>query len=307
MSVKISEQAKPSTAQDLVPAFGLYGEASASELGNCHLELIETRSGPRDWRISPHLHRGLVQVILVITGAMDLSLDGRESRLEGPAALTVPMAVVHGFRFEIGSVGYVFTLRQDMLAEMPLDLKRVAEALFTHPLSLNLSDAPRLVKRLSTLSAVMLEQQGGELGHAGALSHQWMMFSVLASLDEVRRHQIRNEAHPEAGRQTWSRFQGLLNQACLEHWPINRYARELNVSESTLERLCRDMAGKSPFRLVQDRVVLEARRRLAYTRSSASEIAHVLGFSDLAYFSRFFKKETGASPTAYRKSLKEWR
>ena len=45
----------------------------------------------------------------------------------------------------------------------------------------------------------------------------------------------------------------------------------------------------------------EARRLLLYTRKSAKEISAILGFEDLAAFSRFFKKMTGESVSEYRK------
>jgi len=52
--------------------------------------------------------------------------------------------------------------------------------------------------------------------------------------------------------------------------------------------------------MVQERLLLEAKRRLVFTRGSVEELAFDLGFKDPAYFSRFFKKLTNHTPAAYR-------
>ena len=56
----------------------------------------------------------------------------------------------------------------------------------------------------------------------------------------------------------------------------------------------------APLQLIQDRLMLEARRLLAYTASSVAEIAFQLGFEP-AYFSRAFTRQEGLSPVAFRR------
>ncbi|NMW30416.1 helix-turn-helix domain-containing protein, partial [Escherichia fergusonii] len=52
--------------------------------------------------------------------------------------------------------------------------------------------------------------------------------------------------------------------------------------------------------VLHERLILEAKRCLQYTQMTISQIADYLGFSDVAYFSRFFKRHTLLSPKAYR-------
>ena len=56
------------------------------------------------------------------------------------------------------------------------------------------------------------------------------------------------------------------------------------------------LLGRSAARVIQDRLMIEARRDLVYTAMSISQISFRLGFSDPAYFSRFFAKRAGVSP-----------
>ena len=52
---------------------------------------------------------------------------------------------------------------------------------------------------------------------------------------------------------------------------------------------------------ISQRIVLEATRDLTFTVLSVKEIAYSLGFDDPAYFTRFFTKHTGLTPTQFRK------
>jgi AraC family transcriptional activator of pobA len=82
---------------------------------------------------------------------------------------------------------------------------------------------------------------------------------------------------------------------------VREYARELNVSTSTLNRMCRERFGDSAKSVVAARVMSEAKRRLVYTRQPLDQIAYHLGYKDPAYFSRVFKKLENISPGEFRK------
>ena len=92
------------------------------------------------------------------------------------------------------------------------------------------------------------------------------------------------------------RFAALIEAHYREHWSVADYAAALAVSPTHLGRLCRAEAGLAPSRLVEGRLVQEARRSLAYTDMSVAEIAYDLGFEDPAYFTRVFARATGLAP-----------
>jgi AraC family transcriptional activator of pobA len=85
-----------------------------------------------------------------------------------------------------------------------------------------------------------------------------------------------------------------------EHWDIAEYAQALTMTLPTLNRLCRQFSGKGALDLIQDRLLLAARRHLIYTDASVEAIAFGLGFQDPAYFSRFFKRRAGVAPGQFR-------
>jgi AraC family transcriptional activator of pobA len=87
----------------------------------------------------------------------------------------------------------------------------------------------------------------------------------------------------------------------LQHWSVERYARRLSLSSTSLNRLCQSLASATAFDVIQQRLALEARRRLVYVPDSIAAIAVQLGFKDPAYFSRFFRKHSGVSPSEFRR------
>jgi len=100
-----------------------------------------------------------------------------------------------------------------------------------------------------------------------------------------------------------SALEHLIEQHYSEHQPVIFYAEQLHVSVSQLNVITRQQLNKSVIELVKERLIAEARRLLAYSTKSVSEIAWQLNFSDNSYFSRFFKKHSGMSPEAFRRQL----
>lgn len=96
------------------------------------------------------------------------------------------------------------------------------------------------------------------------------------------------------------RFRQLLDQHYLELHKPSDYASLLAVSPDTFTRRCSKYFHKSPSQLIQERLILEAKKQLHLTRQSIKEIAYNLKFQDEFYFSRVFKKFTKVSPQTFR-------
>lgn len=78
------------------------------------------------------------------------------------------------------------------------------------------------------------------------------------------------------------------------------YAHRLGYSTRTLNRACLDVTGHTAKEVIDARVVLEAKRLLAHTNTSASGIARQLGFTEATNFAKFFSRETEMTPGAFR-------
>src|SRR6218665_2617626 len=82
-----------------------------------------------------------------------------------------------------------------------------------------------------------------------------------------------------------------------------QYAKMMFVSNKHLNRICKEVLNKTTSDLIMDRLLLEAKRLLVHSSLTVSEIAGELGFFDVSYFSRLFKKKIGKTPLKFIKSF----
>lgn len=82
---------------------------------------------------------------------------------------------------------------------------------------------------------------------------------------------------------------------------VSFYAREMCITPKHLSRVVKEASGKSPHEIIAGEAMSLALQLLRYDGMSVQQVAEVLHFSDLAAFSKFFKKHMGMSPAVYRK------
>jgi len=100
-------------------------------------------------------------------------------------------------------------------------------------------------------------------------------------------------------------FVSYLERHYMEHYQVERYAALVKLSPKRLSEICRTVTGMPAKKLIEERVVLEAKRYIRHSGLSIKQICHRLGFEDPAYFSKFFKKATATTPTEFRHSASE--
>jgi AraC-like DNA-binding protein len=83
---------------------------------------------------------------------------------------------------------------------------------------------------------------------------------------------------------------------------VKFYADQLFKSPKTLSNLFALYNHKSPLLIIQERIIMEAKRLLFYTDKSIKEIAYELGFEDAGHFGKFFKKQTGMGTSEFKKA-----
>ncbi|GLU53430.1 helix-turn-helix domain-containing protein [Dyadobacter frigoris] len=94
---------------------------------------------------------------------------------------------------------------------------------------------------------------------------------------------------------------GLLNSKGLPS--VQYMAERLNISSGYLTDVLKQESGKTALEHIHIYLISEAKNRLKYEEQSVSEIAYALGFDNLSYFSRLFKKEVGMTPILFKKQV----
>ncbi len=98
----------------------------------------------------------------------------------------------------------------------------------------------------------------------------------------------------------FERFQQELERSFATTRNAAEYAARIGYSLRSLNRICLAASGQSAKALIDARVTLEAKRLLVHTDLSSAAIGHRLGFSEATNFTKFFTRETGRSPGAFR-------
>ena len=129
--------------------------------------------------------------------------------------------------------------------------------------------------------------------------------ALLTALLADLRHQAATAKPLTPAGSLTARFLALLNSDCVTDRSVTAYADRLCVTPNHLSTVVRQQSGQTVMQLVDARLVLRAKVLLADTSLPVYEVADRLGLADTAAFSRFFRRETGLSPTQYRMSLIE--
>lgn len=78
------------------------------------------------------------------------------------------------------------------------------------------------------------------------------------------------------------------------------YATRLGLSNKRVNEIFVKGTGKTIKQYLQERLVLEMKKEIRLGTRSLKEIAFDLGFSEPAYFTRFFKLQTGMTPSEFK-------
>jgi AraC family transcriptional activator of pobA len=97
-------------------------------------------------------------------------------------------------------------------------------------------------------------------------------------------------------------FLNLVELHLQNHWTVAEYARRIGVSRDRLNEAVRRTIGIPPHRHMQRRLMEEAKTLLITSNLQVAEIGYKLGFSDAAYFTRFFRRHESLAPAQFRRT-----
>jgi AraC-like DNA-binding protein len=101
----------------------------------------------------------------------------------------------------------------------------------------------------------------------------------------------------------FQKFTSLIEQNLSKSRSAAFYATELTISYKHLNTICKELLNKTAKSVIDDFVILQAKRHLINSDIKSTELAYKLGFEDPTNFTKYFKKNTGLTPKSFLKSF----
>jgi len=285
-----------------LPLFHLYGDPPDDQAFDfIHVETIPSRSSVNDWTIRAHRHRNLFQILLIERGGGEMTYEAAKLPFAAPAAILVPAAVAHGFRFEPGTEGWVMSFTEDAafaLADRSGEALSRLRALAAHPIIPITGETERT--RLSALCAELFEE--GSLAREG---YRMAMRSLLALIAVGVARLAASRARTgsitlQPADATVAQLRTLVDEYFRREHQLGFYAEKLGMTVDRLNDHVKRATGVTAGHLIRQRLLTEAKRQLVFTTQPIQDVAEELAFSDPSHFARFFRKQTGTTPHEFR-------
>lgn len=281
------------------PLYFLYGEKSRkSFIDGFHIESIYERSRLYDWEITPHRHEDFLQILYIKSGGGQILLGHEKQEIQSPSIVIAPRLIPHGFNFDKNIQGYVLTINQSHLQQL-LSFDISLLELIEVPTQLSFNKDSDDWKNIEWTVSVLAKEFSSSDNWRSALVFNQLLNLLIAIARILPKSVIQTNKGSRAAMHV-EKFKKLLDSKFREHLSIQMYALELGITQTQLNRVCREVLGQSALDITHQRLLVEAQRDLIYTNISIKEIAYSLGFADEAYFTKFFKRLTNKSPSQFK-------
>lgn len=251
----------------------------------------------------PHRH-DFFQILLFTAGGGRHSIDFRQYAAEAGQVYFMSPGQIHDWDFDATTDGFLLNFNESFFTSICHNPHFVRE----FPIFHNISGESVCHLNADTRAAVgqifeqMLEEfSKNEDFKADLLRGQ--LIQLLVRLSRAAAPMPRSAGVSKHQLTMFRQFERLIEQHFREKHLPKTYAELMFVTPNHLNALSNQVAGLPAGELIRNRMLLEAKRLLANSDLLISQIAAMLHFEDNAYFTRFFKKYTGATPERFRASF----
>ena len=270
---------------------------------------IEPGLAHRSWTIPGAAGPAVCHIFFVSQGEAKLtgSSGMDDVTLGGPCVVWLPRSLSAVFRLGAGSEGLNCTVAEQLAGRVAGDSSLAADLtpLLSRVTILSGAELAPVLEELAVSFCGLLRETANQKPGAPAV--------IAAHLNLLLLHLWRGSGLTRAPGQrggagsTVQRFRQMVELHYRQNLSIGAFARLLGVTRTHLHDACLRDTGSTPLALIHDRIISEAKLKLEQTEPLVEQVAYSLGFREPAYFNRFFKRMTGQSPGAYRRTRRSAR
>ncbi|MBN4053861.1 4-hydroxyphenylacetate catabolism regulatory protein HpaA [Haliea sp. AH-315-K21] len=252
-----------------------------------------------------HRHAQYLQIHYFERGDINFHIDDKLFQVEGPCLFLTPPAIPHSFQTMQDAGGHVLTIHQSLIWElMKRGLQNVPEIDLQLGICLtekNMHEEQRNQWQLIQQLLQNIKNEWLAESPAKFLVLENFVYLLIIQIARLSSRQVKSSLINNDDLRLFHRFSNEIETHLHEHWHLYEYTRTIGVSASRLYQICKRISNSSPKKIIRERLLQEVKRMLTFSSLSSNEISYKLGFNDPAYFSRFFKAQTGMTPHSYRK------
>ncbi|WP_300675292.1 helix-turn-helix domain-containing protein [Soonwooa sp.] len=248
----------------------------------------------------PHRH-DFFMALLVTKGSGFHDIDFNTYEVSEGSLFFMSPGQVHSWQLSQDIEGYIFFFSQSFFDLYFADLKAkdfpfFGSIGFSRKLQISDKDFPLMKSYF-----VSIWQENLEAKMLKNHMIRSLISSVLISASRLFLEQENTESEQVSPSylHSFQDFEKCLETYFLENKSVNFYAEKLNISPKHLNRISQSVVGVKASEIIARRTILEAKRMLVYLDESLVDIAFRLGFNEYPYFARFFKKQTGYTPSEF--------
>jgi len=251
--------------------------------------------------VYPHRH-DFFEVLYLTKGSGFCVIDSNKYEIIPPCVFFLSRGQAHKLELSHDIEGYIYIFTSDFYQIERSNPNRLIELPFFYtirqnnpPLLLNSSEDVLFLENLfvkGVKEVAKKEKQSLELLRS-ILDLVLTFCSELYPIDDIL--MFRGKGHLLV-----KRFYQLLEEKLLLNLTVNEYAGQLAVTPNHLTQTLKLLTGKTSLEIIKSKQLQEIKRLLVHTNLGVSEISNQMNFTDQSYFTKFFKRETGFLPLAFR-------
>jgi AraC family transcriptional activator of pobA len=248
------------------------------------------------------LHRHDFYYILVLKkGSGYHAIDFKPYEVCNHTIFLMRPGQVHQLTLKTGSSGYLLQFKTDFFNSQ----NRLAQEFLRKVSHINFCslDSDGFNKLETILSYILKEYNEKQEGYQEVIKSNLSIFFIELVRHRQNKEIATKESNPYLQEQL-EKFLELLETNITKNKQVSQYADMLNISTYQLNAITKTLLNKTPSELINEHIVLESKRQLLATSNQVTQIADQLGYDDISYFIRFFKKHTKYSPEAFRHNYK---
>ena len=236
-----------------------------------------------------HLH-GFYEIIWFQKGSVTHYVDFNQYAIAPGTIFFISPGQIHSFDTKHDQEGYVLKICAELFDDfVSLSCVTVQD-----------KDSAALEMLIGAMQEELKKEDS--LGHREALHALVKLFVIMVRRSYAEINPSAPNPH-KVSYKAFLNFRKLIEENYCRMHTVKDYAALLNVSSKTLTLYVNECSKYSPLELINNRIILEAKRLLRYSVLSVKEIAFRLGFEDPSYFAKFFKRLVKQSPADYRESF----